>query len=130
MCRLMSFLAAAALIAGTAGLASAGSDLDAEDIRQVVRAHSHEIGACYKKHGMDQKEATGEVTLSMVVSTAGLVREDSLEIDAPGVRGERFPRCIRDSVSGWKFPTSSSETELQLPFLFQHTRSPGAGPTS
>jgi hypothetical protein len=130
MRRLLSFLSAAALVAGLAGIASAGSELSPDDIRTVVRAHSHEIGACYKKHAMNQDDATGEVTLSMVVTSAGLVNPDSLEIEAPGVTGKKFPRCVEKSVSEWKFPTSDGETELQLPFLFQHTRAPGAGPTS
>lgn len=130
MRRLMSFLSAAALVTGLAGVASAGSELTADDIRQVVRAHSHEIGACYKQHAMNQDGATGEVTLSMVVTSSGLVADGSLEIDAPGVTGKKFPRCVEKSVSEWKFPTSDGETELELPFLFQHTRAPGAGPTS
>ena len=127
---LIATATAFAICAAGFGDAHAGRELTAEDIKKVVNLHAHEIQACYTKHALKQKSATGEVTLSMVVDKSGEVREDTIEVDAPGVRGNKFPRCVEDSVVGWEFPRTDGPTMVQYPFLFHHTKAPGAGPTS
>lgn len=116
----LSSLFSTLVIAGAlAPLAQAG-ELSAEQVRQVIRANGHEVRACYERHAMKQKGATGKVTLDLVVRPEGTV--DQVKVDAEGVRGPRFPRCVEEKARGWQFPESSGSTEVQYPFLFQHTR--------
>ena len=120
MKRFTSFsLLAFALLCGGATRASAG-ELSTDDVRQVIRANAHEVRACYERHAMKQKSSTGKVQLDLVVRPAGNV--DEVKVDAEGVRGQRFQRCVEQRARSWQFPESSSSTEVQYPFLFQHTR--------
>jgi TonB family protein len=119
----VSFLALAIAIAGalaSGGVARADGELSADDVRQVIRANSHEVRACYERHAMRQKSATGKVLLDLVVRPEG--RVDEVKVDAEGVRGNRFQRCVEEKARTWQFPESRGATEVQYPFLFQHTR--------
>src|SRR5688500_7130035 len=102
------------------GARAESGELSSEDVRRVVRANGHEIRACYEKHAMRQKEATGKVLLDLIIRTEGKV--DRVEVDAEGVRGNRFDRCVASRVRAWQFPESRHPTEVQYPFLFQHTK--------
>ena len=108
------------LLSAAATAAHAGSGLSDEDVRRVVRANGHEVRACYEKHAMRQKEATGKVLLDLVVGSEGKVEQ--IHVDAEGVRGKRFQRCVEGRVRAWQFPEASEPTEVQYPFHFQHTR--------
>ncbi len=107
--------------------ALADDGLTAADVRQVMVAHGDEVRACYLRHGMPQRAATGKVTVSVVVQKSGETRE--VTVDAPGVKGQKMTRCVASSAKAWRFPETSSVTEVQLPFLFQHTNARGAGPS-
>jgi TonB family protein len=113
----LSLLALASALA--AAPASAG-ELSADQVRQVIRANGHEVRACYERHAMKQKSATGKVTLDLVVRPEGTVEEVS--VDAAGVRGSQFRRCVEQKARSWRFPEATGSTEVQYPFLFQHTR--------
>jgi hypothetical protein len=115
---------------GHGALAGANEPLSEEDINKVVTAHSDEVLFCYRKHALKQKTATGRVTVGLVVERSGEVRAESITVEADGVRGKQFQRCVVDHVSAWRFPESNAPTEVAYPFLFQHTRAPGAGPRS
>jgi TonB family protein len=119
----LSFLALAlggALASGGVARAGDGGELSADEVRQVIRANSHEVRACYERHAMRQKAATGKVLLDLVVRPEGKV--DEVRVDAEGVRGKRFRRCVEERARSWQFPESRGATEVQYPFLFQHTR--------
>jgi TonB family protein len=116
-------------------LAAAGSahaddqrPLDEKDIQEVARAHADEIRSCYQRHAAHQKEATGRVLLSAVVEGSGRVSDVSVE--ATGVRGTQFPRCVSARVKKWRFRETRSSTEIQYPFHFLHTEARGAGPSA
>lgn len=117
------FLASIALAGALAPLGASGAaadELSADAVREVIRANGHEVRACYERHAMRQKEATGKVLLDLVVRPEGKV--DEVRVDAEGVRGNRFQRCVVEKARAWQFPESSGSTEVQYPFRFQHTR--------
>lgn len=122
-------IAAALLLCAGAGKALADRDLlTQEEIKRVVADHAPEIRDCYERHGKQHRRATGEVNLGMVVEREGTVRRTSISVEAPGVKGDRFERCVVAKASQWRFPAKRSPTEFQYPFLFHHTKAPGAGP--
>jgi TonB family protein len=115
------FLLATLSTAAGARLARADSgDLSAADVKQVMAAHGDEVRRCYEKHAMRQSRATGKVTLDLIVGEQGDVQR--VTVAAEGVRGHRFDRCVSGKAKGWQFPQPRHPTEVEYPFLFQHTR--------
>lgn len=106
------FLGLATLL--VAGLAYA--DITASDVKRVMAEHNGEVRQCYDKHAKDQPDATGEVQMDVGVTPAGTV--DSVEVEAPGVSGERFPACVDAKVKKWKFPESEDGTVVTIPYKF------------
>jgi outer membrane biosynthesis protein TonB len=119
-------IVAAALLAMPA--TSSANLLSESDIKRVVDQNGQEIRRCYERHAQRQRSATGRVDLSFVVERDGDVRADSIEVEAPGVRGRAFSRCVERSVSDWKFPSARHPTGVEYPFHFHHTQARGAGP--
>lgn len=107
---------------------AAAGELSAADVRKVMNRHGDEVKECYLRHGIKQRTATGKVTVSVVVEKSGDTRD--VAVDAPGVKGKQLSRCITTAASAWSFPQIDSVTEVELPFLFQHTHARGAGPRS
>ncbi len=125
------FILAAVLVLGilSSSAESRAEDLLSEEqIRHVVSENADQVLTCYREHAMRQKDATGHVALRMVVEKAGSVREPSIEVEAEGVRGPSFARCVQNKVRHWTFPASRAPTSVEYPFYFQHTHAPGAGP--
>ena len=109
----------------TVGAPHAGAEravLSEEEIKRVVAEHADDVKSCYAKHAVKQKRATGRVKLGLVVDADGTVRRPSIEVEAPGVRGKRFERCVEAKVADWRFPEAKGPTEILYPFYFQHTR--------
>jgi len=121
MKRIAGIIAVVLAAAALPGAARAETEqLSPDEVRRVVNAHAHEVRTCYEKHAMKQKEATGKVLLDLVVRASGDVSE--VDVEAEGVRGRKFERCVESRASKWRFPESREATEVQYPFLFQHTR--------
>jgi len=102
---------------GLAITSVAHADLTAADVKQVMTAHAGEVRQCYVKHAQDQKGATGQVVLDVGVQPSGAV--DKVDVDAPGVEGTAFPRCVRSKVMKWRFPENKG-TVVTIPFRFYH----------
>jgi hypothetical protein len=113
---------------GLSGPVASAGDLTQADVRRAMADHGDAVKACYLKHGMGQRDATGKVTVSIVVLRDGSSRD--VTVDAPGVRGPALRRCIASDARTWTWPASGSVTEVELPFLFQHTRLRGSGAPS
>lgn len=96
--------------------------LTAADVTRVASAWVDSIGACYKKHGLRHKKATGALRIELVVHHMGFVKR--VDVVAPGVKGKRLrrlERCIAAFVRGWKFPRRRFYTAASLPFYYQRT---------
>jgi hypothetical protein len=117
----MVVCALAVALVGVGG-AQAGSLLREQDVKRVLSEHAHEVRHCYERHGLKQRDATGRLTLRLVVTATGGVKKSSVEVEAPGVRGPKLLRCLAKSARAWQFPESRSPTMVEYPFLFQHTR--------
>ena len=111
---------AGAVILFSTSSASAGSQLSAVEAKRVANQHYEKIRACYKRHAMKQRSATGKVALDVVVARSGSVKD--VDVIARGVRGKAFTRCVSKNVLSWKFPSSKSATEVRFPYFFQHTK--------
>jgi hypothetical protein len=96
------------------------------DIRKIVAASEPEIARCYKDHGLVQPRATGTLSVQLLIHRNGTLK--SLEVDAPGVKGDALRSCIDRVASSWRFPQRRRFTRVALPFLFLRTQAPGAGP--
>lgn len=97
-----------------------------EDIERVVFTDEKPIGDCYRRHAQNQRRATGDLTLHLIIHRDGsLFRFD---LSAPGVRGDRLSRCLQRVGDGWRFPPRKGFTEASVPFRYIHTRLPGSGP--
>jgi hypothetical protein len=103
-------------------------DLSAADVRKVMNRHGDEVKVCYLRHGMSQRTATGKLKVSVIVQKSGAARD--VTVEAPGVKGKQLGRCVATAAKAWSFPEIDSVTEVELPFLFQHTHARGAGPRS
>jgi hypothetical protein len=114
------------LVASFEGAASADRGLTEADVQEVMTSHGDDVRACYMQHGFKQRTATGKVVVSVVVQKNGATRD--VKVDAPGVKGKSLSSCISGSARDWQFRPTGDVTEVQLPFLFQHTRARGAGP--
>jgi TonB family protein len=125
----MNRLGTLALSLGLLGLtatAAAAGELSAADLRKVMAEHGDDVKQCYTRHGMKQRTASGKVVVTAVVAKDGSTRDVSVE--APGVKGDKLERCVASAARSWAFPPIDSPTEVELPFLFQHTHARGAGP--
>lgn len=122
MRQLIKLAVALAFLSVSHSAAAERAVLSEKEIKEVVNDHAGEIKRCYARHALRQKRATGRVTLSMVVDRDGTVRNDTIDVEAEGVRGKKFRRCVVSRVSSWEFPEAKSPTEIQYPFYFQHTR--------
>ena len=118
MARVLLFAVAGAFVLVPTARAES-NQLSVDQIQEVAREHSGEVRDCYVEHALKQKSASGKVTLDLVVRAEGDVQH--VAVDAPGVRGHRFKRCVEKHVSAWQFPSARHGTEVQYPFLFHHT---------
>ena len=116
--RVASILSAFLGLGLSVGVAHA--ELTASDVKRVMAQHRGEVSECYERFAKNQSSATGKVTLDIGVDENGVV--DSLEVDAPGVKGDRFPRCVDRKVKQWKFPEpGKGGTVVQIPYKFHYT---------
>ena len=100
--------------------------LTVKEIQKTVAPYLTDISTCYKRYGTNQKHATGELRVEMVVEPLGIVRRHT--VIAPGVRGKRLDRCIKKVVDKLIFPQAKRFTTAVIPFFFLHTKVKGAGP--
>lgn len=105
-------------------IAPPARDLTVGEVKAEVMPHSDAIGACYVGAG-----AAGELRIVLTVSRQGAVRE--LDVVTPGLpakQAKRIDSCIRPLLHDVKFPARKTTTTATLPFYYQRTAAPGAGP--
>jgi hypothetical protein len=102
--------------------ALAQGDLTADDVKKVMAENTREVRHCYEQHAMKQEQATGKVVLEMTVLANGRIDLTTVVINAEGVKGDRFARCVQRKMGKWSFPETASGADVSYPFLFQHTR--------
>ena len=129
---------AVALLAGLAGPSLAQStpnpdqpdkpSLTAKELETYFEPYVPEVKKCWLTHakGPDVK---GELRLELVIHNHGHVRRFAFM--APGVVGKplaRLDACLRKLSKKWSFPQRGGFTTAVIPFYYQRTNAPGAGP--
>ncbi|HEX7837036.1 MAG TPA: AgmX/PglI C-terminal domain-containing protein [Kofleriaceae bacterium] len=105
-----------------------GSFLAARDVAAEVRPYAPEIERCYLERLGDPRRA-GHLDLRFVIASGGAVV--SLSAAAPGLPAKtarQVESCIRQAVGALHFPERRNDTTAIVPYYFQHTSAPGAGP--
>jgi hypothetical protein len=102
--------------------------LAAGEIAAEVRPFAPEIERCYLERLGDPRRA-GHLDLTLVIGRDGAVV--SVSAAAPGLpsrTAHQVESCIRGAVETLHFPERRNDTTAVVPYYFQRTSAPGAGP--
>ncbi len=103
--------------------------LTKDQVERYAAPYFPEVRACYATYGRTARNATGDLSLRLVVNRGGGIHE--FTIDAPGVTGanlRELTRCVRKTVETWRFPVRRDFTTVVLPYYFMYLHLPGTGP--
>lgn len=129
-------LALAAILASILVLASttaAAADpkpraLSAADVSTQLAPYSDRIEHCYLDRTAEIRGA-GQLEIVLTVTRHGSV--ESLAVKTPGLAprlGKQIDGCIRETIASVAFPARKTFTTATVPFFFQRTDAPNAGP--
>jgi hypothetical protein len=102
--------------------------LSPAEVAAEVRPYAPEIERCYLER-LDDTRRAGHLDLTFVIGRDGYVV--SLVAAAQGLSSRtthQIESCIREAVTAIHFPARRSDTTAIVPYYFQHTDAPGAGP--
>ena len=102
--------------------------LSAGDVSALVAPHEPAIERCYLD-AVGAARPGSRVELTFVIARAGDVL--SLRAAASGLRAHTLRKlegCVRSEVESVKFPERRNDTTAVVPYLFQRTDAPNAGP--
>ena len=102
--------------------------LTAKEVARYFEPYVPEVRACYLTHTKD-KAVSGKLRLELIIHHAGHIFRfgfDALGVDKP--TRAKLNNCLRALVPTWRMPVRKGFTSVVLPFLFQKTTAPGAGP--
>jgi hypothetical protein len=102
--------------------------LSSDAVNALVAPHAPDVARCYVT-SVDESRRGGRLELTFVIGRRGDVR--SLRASAAGVPARSLRRvesCVREVVRDVEFPARRAETTAVVPYFFQKTQSPGAGP--
>jgi hypothetical protein len=133
----LAVLAAVALL-GIGGVArgggGSGDDSDqqtisAKDLKKYFEPYIPAVRDCYVANA-HEREADGNLRLELIIHRDGTVFRFGFA--ARGVTGawlRKLDGCLRELSETWHFPVRRGFTTAVMPFYFQRTLAPGAGPT-
>jgi len=87
-----------------------------EPIRDVIAAHSTEVGRCYEAELARSPGARGRVTVRFAIAPDGRVSES--EIASATFEAPELERCLLEEVCRWAFPSPSGVVTVSYPFEF------------
>lgn len=130
--------AAFALVASLAAPAAAeslvplappvGRALSHAEIEAEVQPHAPAIARCYLGATGDVRGA-GQLELRLDIHRIGVV--DAIAVHTPGLssrQARQIERCVRRVVADVSFPPRRTSTTATVPFFYQRTAAPDAGP--
>lgn len=108
----------------------AGPDrtLTLAEVQAQVRPVSAEISRCYLEATAGTR-AGGELRVQLEIHRRGKL--DGMSVAAPGLPVKllhRVEACVRGLVEPLEFPARRAPTTAVVPFYFQRTEAPNAGP--
>ncbi|HWU91329.1 MAG TPA: hypothetical protein VN253_28880 [Kofleriaceae bacterium] len=95
------------------------------DIDARVKPVSSEIGQCY----LDATTRGGQLLVQLEIHRRGTL--DAVTVQAPGLPAQvsrKIEACVRAAVASLEFPARRTSTTAVLPYVFQRTDAPNAGP--
>jgi hypothetical protein len=102
--------------------------LSPAEVAAEVRPYAPEIERCYLER-LDDPRRAGHLDLTFVIGRDGYVVSLAAAAKALSSRtAHQVESCIRDAVAAIHFPARKSDTTAIVPYYFQHTDAPGAGP--
>jgi len=112
------------------GERAAGPDrtLTLAEIEAQVKPVSAEISRCYLDAAAGTR-AGGELRVQLEIHRRGKL--DGVSVAAPGLPGKllrKVESCVRGLVEPIEFPARRAPTTAVVPFFFQRTEAPNAGP--
>lgn len=105
-----------------------GETLSAKEVSKYFEPYLPEVRTCYLANARG-KQVDGTLRIELLIHPSGKVFRFGFV--ARGVVKPWLPRldaCLRKLPSTWTFPVRGGFTSAVLPFLFQRTTAPGAGP--
>lgn len=102
--------------------------LSAAEVQRAFEPYVPEVRACYLNNARG-KTVDGTLRLELIVHPSGKIFRFGFA--APGVKPPwlgKLDACLRALTEAWQFPARKGYTTAVLPFLFQRTTAPGAGP--
>jgi hypothetical protein len=114
------------LATATASADTKPKALSVTDITAQLAPVSQDIERCF----LDRASATGgKLELVLTVTRKGAI--ESLAVKTPGLAAKlakEIDGCVRPLVEPVSFPARKTFTMATIPYLFQKTAAPGAGP--
>lgn len=102
--------------ASSAGLRGS---LDKEDIRRVVKAHTHQVKRCYEERLLRDPSLAGREVFRWTIGPTGAVLVSHLK--SSQINDPELDTCIGRHICDWKFPPPSGggKVIVAYPFVLQ-----------
>lgn len=123
-----TFTTLAVVIAMTGPALADDRALSAADVQAALKPIGNEIERCYMDRTAEIQGA-GHLALVLTVSKHGIL--ENVAVKTPGLApklAKQIDGCVRREVAAVQFPSRHTETTATVPYFFQHTAAPGAGP--
>jgi hypothetical protein len=102
--------------------------LSLSEIDAKVKPLSAELSKCYLDAAAGVRGA-GQLMVQLAIHRRGKL--DAVTVSTPGLPAKatrKIEACVRSVVEPLEFPARRAPTTAVLPFYFQHTAAPNAGP--
>jgi hypothetical protein len=104
------------------------ADLGPGEVREHLKGVDADIAQCYLGTIGDRAGA-GRLDVVLSIHRKGIV--DRVDIKAPGLPAKlvtKIDACVRTALTGLSFPTRRLGTTAVIPYFWQKTAAPDAGP--
>ena len=122
------WLVAALLVGSVATAAADPRDLDASEIHAQLRPFAGAIEHCYIDRTANIYGA-GHLELVLDVSRYGIV--EHVAVKTPGLSAKLakdVDGCVHTALAALTFPAKRTSTAITVPYFFERTAAPNAGP--
>ncbi|HZJ65750.1 MAG TPA: hypothetical protein VFD36_19705 [Kofleriaceae bacterium] len=98
------------------------------DVSEIIAQRGAEIEHCYVD-ALGAARRGGRLDLMFVIARDGhVVSLDSAAPGVPVVAAHHLHKCLRTAVEALQFPARRNDTTAVVPYYFQRTDAPNAGP--
>jgi hypothetical protein len=103
-------------------------DLTTGDVTDIVAPRAADIERCYLD-ALGTSRRGGRLDVMLTIARNGAVLSvDTAAPGLPAVAAHHMHSCIRGAVEGLQFPVRRNDTTAIVPYYFQRTDAPDAGP--